>query len=192
MTAAEFEARYQRESDPWGYETSPYERRKYAATLAACGDGPFASGLELGSSTGVFSALLAPRCRALVTIDGSATAVAAARRRLGAGIDVGGPAGVMMVLGAIPSDIPRREYNLVVASEILYYLTPGELSDTLAVLGDCLVPGGRLVAVHWRPPGPERPLTAAAVHERLRGLPWLAPLSASGNDEYLLDVLERT
>ena len=56
----------------------------------------------------------------------------------------------------------------MVASEILYYLDDDALTATLERLRDVLVAGGRLVAVHWRPPGPERPQTAAAVHARLR------------------------
>lgn len=183
MTAADFEARYQREGDPWGYETSPYEREKYAATLAACGDGPFASALELGASIGVFSRQLAPRCRSLVTIDASRTAVAAARRRLA------GLAPVTATVGTIPSDIPRGDYDLVVASEILYYLSPTELDETLELIRECLV--GRLVAVHWRPAGPERPFDAAEVHDRLRRLPWLHRVADAGTGDYLLDVLER-
>ena len=72
--SVDFEARYRAERDPWGYETSAYERDKYAATLAACGPGPFARGLELGGSIGVFSALLASRCERLDTIDGAPSA----------------------------------------------------------------------------------------------------------------------
>src|SRR5579859_4769288 len=63
MSAAQFEARYRADPDPWGYTSSPYEREKYRATLSACGGGPFEHGLELGGSIGVFSELLAPRCR---------------------------------------------------------------------------------------------------------------------------------
>ena len=70
---AEFEALYRADPDPWGYTHSAYERDKYAATLEACGPGPFAHALELGGSIGVFSALLAPRCRALTTIDAAPT-----------------------------------------------------------------------------------------------------------------------
>ncbi len=184
MTGADFEARYRREGDPWAYETSAYEHEKYAATLEACGDGPFARALELGGSIGVFSALLAPRCRSLVTIDASPTAVAAARRRLA------GLGAVHTVLGRIPPDIPSVDYDLVVASEILYYLSPSELDGTLAVIRGSLVAGGRLVAVHWRPAGPERPFDAAGVHDRLRRLPWLALVTRAGTDDYLLDVLE--
>ena len=83
MTAAvDFEALYRRHPDPWGYTDSAYERDKYAATLEACGPGPFARALELGGSIGVFSELLAPRCQSLTTIDGAPTAVAQAERRL--------------------------------------------------------------------------------------------------------------
>ena len=129
MSPAEFEARYRANPDPWGYTTSDYERRKYEATLTACGDGPFADALELGGSIGVFSALLAPRCERLTTIDAAATAVASARRRLA------GAPHVDVILGEIPDAIPIRDFDLVVASEILYYLTASELARTVAAAG---------------------------------------------------------
>ena len=185
ITLDEFEDRYRSDPDPWGYETSDYERAKYDATLRACGPGPYSRALELGSSIGVLSALLAPRCRTLVTVDAAPTAVATARRRLA------GVRSVRTVLGAIPEAIPDGRCDLVVASEILYYLSPGALAATLTRVSELMDPGGRLVAVHWRPPGDERPFTAAEVHDRLRGEPWLAPVSASGTDDYLLDVLAR-
>jgi cyclopropane fatty-acyl-phospholipid synthase-like methyltransferase len=185
MTPGDFEARYRRDPDPWAYTSSAYERDKYAATVEACGEGPFAAALELGGSIGVFSALLAPRCRSLVTIDASATAVTAARRRLA------GQQAVTAIAGTIPQDVPRRDYDLVVASEILYYLSAPQLAETLDVVRACTRPGARLVAVHWRSPGPDRPMTAAAVHHRLTRLPWLATVAAAGTGEYLLDVLER-
>ncbi len=185
MSAAQFEARYREDPDPWGYTSSDYERRKYEATLAACGDGPFADALELGASIGVFSELLAPRCTRLTTVDAAPTAVAAARRRLAHAphLDV--------ILGPIPEAIPERSFDLVVASEILYYLNASELSGTLARLESQMTGGARLVAVHWRPPGPERPFDADEVHGVLREEPWLESLVTGGTGDYLLDVLER-
>ncbi|MGI8716028.1 MAG: class I SAM-dependent DNA methyltransferase [Solirubrobacteraceae bacterium] len=185
LTAEDFEARYRADPDPWAYTSSDYERLKYDATLDACGAGPFQRALELGASIGVFSVRLAPRCRTLETIDGAPTAVADARRRL-AGLPQ-----VQPILGAIPEAIPDGSFELVVASEILYYLQPPALAETLARLRDRLAPGGRLVAVHWRPPGPERPFTAAEVHDRLRRQTWLAPVRSAPTEDYLLDVLER-
>jgi len=185
MSLAEFEARYRADPDPWGYTTSEYERRKYEATLAACGEGPFADALELGASIGVFSSLLAPRCERLTTIDAAPTAVAAACRRLA------GAPHVDVILGEIPDAIPVRRFDLVVASEILYYLTASELARTAERLEPVMVAGARLVAIHWRPAGPERPLDAEQVHAILLRQPWLAPLASGGTADYLLDVLER-
>ncbi len=185
MNAADFEARYRADVDPWGYTHSAYEQAKYDATLRACGAGPFDSALELAGSIGVFSEMLAPRCRRLATVDVAPTAVRAARGRL-----AGAPQ-VEVILGAIPDAVPDRSYDLVVASEILYYLSDAALSDTLARLELAMAPAARLVAVHWRPPGPERPRDAAAAHAILRAQPWLERLESANTDDYLLDVLVR-
>lgn len=186
MTTEDFESRYRADSDPWGYTHSDYERQKYAATLGACGAGPFSRALELGGSIGVFTALLAPRCRQLVSIDASATAVAQARMRLGEQHPQ-----VRLVLGQIPGAIPNGGYDLVLSSEILYYLHPDDLETTLSVLCSRMVPGARVVAVHWRPPGPERPFDADTVHARLRARPELESVKVGENPDYRLDVLRR-
>jgi SAM-dependent methyltransferase len=185
MTAADFERRYRADPDPWRYADSEYERAKYAATLAACGPGPFEAALELGGSIGVFSALLAPRCARLQTIDFSPTAAALARERLRPFDHV------EVTVGRIPDALPARAHDLVVASEVLYYLTPAELERTLAALEQVLAPGGRLVCVHWRPGGPERPLDADTVHDEVRRQAWLAHTRSASTEEYLLDLLER-
>lgn len=188
IDASGFEALYREQIDPWGYRSSAYERDKYRATLDACGPGPFAAGLELGGSIGIFTGLLASRCHALISLDAAPTAVAAARAylarcELAERIDVR--------LGAIPQDIPDGPFDLVVASEILYYIPDPRLAETLARLEQCLVSGGRLVAVHWRPEGPERPHSAAGVHARLREQPWLALTAEHRTADYLLDMFTR-
>ncbi len=185
MSLADFEERYRAQPDPWGYTTSDYERGKYQATLAACGDGSFSHALELGGSIGVFSELLAPRCERLTTIDAAPTAVAAARRRLASFPNV------RTLVGSIPDAVPDHEFDLVVASEILYYLSTTELAGTLTRLRSQMVGGARLVAVHWRPPGQERPLDADQVHRLLHEQPWLRSVVSGATDDYLLDVLER-
>lgn len=186
MTTVEhFEAEYEASADPWGYRTNSYEQAKYAATLAACGPGPFQSALELGGSIGVFSARLAPRCRRLTTIDYSPTAVRRARAALAPYRQA------RALLGAIPEDLPEDTFDLVVASETLYYLDADTLARALDALGERTAPGARLVCVHWRPPGPERPLTAVHVHDEVRRQTWLRRLTSECRPEYLLDVLER-
>lgn len=183
MRPQDFEHRYRADPDPWNYRASRYERDKYRATLAACGPGPFARALELGGSIGVFSALLAPRCGTLVTIDASATAVGAARTALR-----GHPHANARV-GVLPADLPGGPFDLVVASEILYYLTRPELREALGALRGALVPGGAIVAVHWRPRTPERELDADDVHDALAALPWLRGTLRIETTDYLLERL---
>ncbi len=185
MSAADFEARYRADPDPWDYTGSDYERRKYAATLAACGEGRFARALELGGSIGVFSALLAPRCERLVTIDVAPTAVHQARNRLA------GFPHATAIMGSIPPDVPAGPYDLIVASEILYYLSDDQIAGTLAMFERELTEGGSLVAVHWRPPGPERPRDAAQAHAALGRLPSISRVRSAHSDDYLLEVFRR-
>ncbi len=185
MTHKDFEERYRQDPDPWDYEQSDYEHNKYVATLAACGHGPFANGLELGGSIGVFTEMLAPCCRALTTVDVARTAAAMARRRLADFPHV------RVIRGAIPDAVPDEQFDLIVASEILYYLPAGDLDRTLDLIRDRLITGGRLVAVHWRPPGQERPFTATEVHARLRDAPWLTPVQHEEAEAYLLDAMDR-
>ena len=184
MTSCEFDRRYREDPDPWGYRSSPYERAKYAATLDACGPGPFASALELGGSTGVFSARLAPRCRSLTTIDYSATAVSAAEAELARYPQA------RAILGRIPDDLPEATFDLIVASEVLYYLDHNTFTATLDAIERRLARPGRLVCVHWRSPGPERPQSAEHVHTVIRRQPWLHPIVSEPTAEYLLDRLE--
>jgi SAM-dependent methyltransferase len=185
MRAAQFEQRYRIEGDPWRYRSSEYERGKYDATLSACGTGPFRSALELGGSIGVFSARLAPRCQALTTIDFAPSAVEAARGELAPYPHA------RALLGDIPGAIPDDRYDLIVASEILYYLDAGALSATVARLEQTLERGGRLVMVHWRPPGPERPYSAASVHDTVGALSWLELVDDRSTTDYLLHAMER-
>jgi SAM-dependent methyltransferase len=185
MSATDFEALYRADPDPWGYVASSYEQRKYAMTLAACGTGPFSCALELGGSIGVFSALLAPRCERLITVDASPTAVALAIPRLAPHPQV------QAIVGPIPDAVPERPFDLVVASEILYYLTDDELARTLATLERTMIGGALLVAAHWRPAGPERPRDAEQAHAALRAQRWLMPTHRGGTDDYLLEAFLR-
>ncbi|HEX3618649.1 MAG TPA: SAM-dependent methyltransferase [Solirubrobacteraceae bacterium] len=155
------------------------------AALEGCGLGPFRSVLELGGAIGEFTEMLAPRCERLTRIDVSATAAAMARRRL-----VDFPR-VEVVRGAIPDAIPDREYDLVVASEILYFLDTDAFERTLATVRARLLTGGRFVVVHWRTEESTRLFAAGDVHARLRDDPWLKPLHTESTPDFMLDVLER-
>jgi hypothetical protein len=54
-----------------------------------------------------------------------------------------------------------------------------------------MVAGAVLVAVHWRPGGPERPRDAQQAHAALAKAPWLTQVHRDGTDDYLLEVFRR-
>lgn len=182
---ASFEARYEQTEDPWGFADDPYERAKYARTLAALGRRRFGRALELGCANGELTALLAPRCEALVAVDAAPTAVARAAERFA------DRAGVEVRRGVIPEGLPAGPWELVVASEILYYLGAELLDATVSRLVAELEPGGLLVAVHWTGEAASHPQSADAVHARLLDDPALRPLAAARHPGYRLDTLER-
>ena len=116
VAAAFFEDLYERSEDPWSFATSDYERRKYAHTLSSLGAPRFERALEIGCSIGVFTELLASVTGELVAIDVSERALARARRRLH------GRRGVRFVRASFPEEMPAGHWDLIVCSEILYYL----------------------------------------------------------------------
>lgn len=187
MTDPELLAGYERwfrdDPDPWRYETDVYEARKRRATIAACGTATGRLVLELGAANGVLAADLLPLARELIAVEAVPAAAALARQRLAS------PARV--VEGLIPRDVPAGPYDLVIASEILYYLDADAFEATLEVLPQWVARHGRLVAVHWRPTGPERPRSAVDVHAALAQLPDFRRVIDASTADYLLTALER-
>lgn len=181
-----YERRFRDDPDPWHFQSSPYEQAKRAATVAACGPTQIRrSTLELGAANGVLAAELAEFSDRLVAVEGVAAAATLATERLRAYPDAS------VVRGLIPAAVPAGPYDLVVASEILYYLDAAAYEDTLRALPGWLAADGRLVAVHWRPVGVERPRSADDVHRDLTELPGLEPLADHSTPDYRLSVLGR-
>ncbi len=133
LPADYFDQIYAENADPWGFASRWYEQRKYAMTLASLPAARYRSGLEVGCSIGVLTAQLAPRCSSLVAIDPSATALAAAQTRV--------PPSVRLIRGAVPDDWPQGAYDLVVLSEVCYYLDLVDLDRLLLSVERDLTPG---------------------------------------------------
>lgn len=185
LPADHFEALYRDSPDPWGFLESDYEREKYDRSVAAVAGRRYARGLELGCSIGVLTARLAPLCDALVACDAAPSAVASARERLAA------QAHVVLTCGVIPGDLPDGPFDLVVASEVLYYLDEQDLHRSLDGIEERLVDGGTLLAVHWTPRTRTHPLQADDVHRAIGDRPGLQVTHAERHPTYRLERFER-
>jgi SAM-dependent methyltransferase len=161
-SAESFERLYAASPDPWRYDSSEYERGKYAATLAALDGRAFEHALEVGCSIGAFTELLADRCAALTALDFSARALGLASRRLH------GRSNVQIVEASFPEQAPAGNWDLVVCSEVLYYLDRVALERAVGWLREQLSEGATVLAVDWCGPTTTEPHDGDEVHDLLR------------------------
>ena len=177
-------------TDPWGFATSPYEQGKYAATLAALPRPRYHNAFEIGCSIGVLTARLAPRCDRLVSIDVSAQALARARERCREFPQV------TFELLRVPAEFPDDMFDLILLSEVGYYLSRDDLDRARDLIVEHLERGGHLLLVHWTPYVPDYPLTGDEVHDAFlayanRADSALRHLTGSRAEQYRLDLFER-
>src|ERR1700734_3641228 len=81
IDVAGFERKFRENIDPWNYGSSPFERFKRRVLIRACGLAKYGRVLELGCANGETTRALTRISRIRLAVDGSATAVAAAKRR---------------------------------------------------------------------------------------------------------------
>lgn len=182
-----FDNVYRANPDPWGFATNPYEAAKYAATLAALPRALYPTAFEAGCSIGVLTAQLAGRCGQLLSADISERALAAARERcarLG---------NVRFEQRTLPGEFPDGSFDLILVSEVGYYLSMPDLLAFRERAVNGLAPGGHLLLVHWTPLVHDYPLTGDEVHETFLTLPGgrLKHLSERREEKYRLDLFER-
>ena len=186
-----FDRIYHAHCDPWNFETSPYERAKYAATLATLPRAHYPAALEIGCSLGVLTARLAPRCGRLMAVDVSAAALAQARARA-RNHDL---SQVKFQLLRVPEEFPDQLFDLILLSEVGYYWSPADLARAADLIIAGLAPGGQLLLVHWTPPVHDYPLTGDDVHEfflsRAAATGLLRHLTGQRAENYRLDLLEK-
>lgn len=180
-----FEKLYTDNPDPWQFATSGYERDKYAATLAALPDRRFTRAFEVGCSIGVLTRQLASHCDAIVAVD-----VADAALRQAADRCAGLP-GVELAHMVVPEQWPEGGFDLVIFSEVLYYLGIPGLHEAARRTLASLHPGGAVVLVNW-----SGPTDGACTGDEAAELfiadcaPILRPTVQQRAEKYRLDVLQ--
>lgn len=138
-----FERLYERDPDPWRFATSDYEREKYAATLGVLPPGRMGRAFEVGCSIGVLTRELAGRCDAVMAVDVAEAALAQARARCV------GQGWVTFERMEVPEAWPEGGFDLVVFSEVLYYLGAERLRAAAGRTVESLTAGGVVVLVNW-------------------------------------------
>lgn len=159
LDQAYFDRVYEANADPWSFATSSYEQQKYEATLAALPRAHYTNAFEIGCSIGVLTSMLASRCSHLLAIDTSEIPLKAARERLAPY-----PSVTIRQMN-FPNEFPDQSFDLILLSEVGYYLSRPDLERARNLLLDRLAPNGHLLLVHWTPFVPDYPLTGDQVHD---------------------------
>lgn len=161
LPADYFEALYHDSEDPWGFRHRWYEKRKRELTLAMLPRQRYRHIFEPGCANGELSVDLARRCERLLCSDASPTAVALARQRLQ------GHDHAEVVTGQVPGDWPDEQFDLIVLSELGYYLDELDLRRMLRRCRESLTDDGAVLACHWLHPILDCPLDGRDVHQLL-------------------------
>ncbi len=104
---------FQALTDPWNFESSPYERERLQLLLQRAMALPHDSVCEVGCAEGVFTQMLSAVCHHVTGIDVSPTAIDRARDRCPA------PTYLVTSLEAFQT---RKPFDLVICAETLYYI----------------------------------------------------------------------
>ncbi|MEE4092974.1 SAM-dependent methyltransferase [Pseudomonas viridiflava] len=180
-----FDELFRNDSDPWAFKQRWYERRKRALCLAALPNEHYAAVFEPGCANGELSAELATRCDALLCCDTSQRAVELARERL---IDV---PHARVVQARLPQQWPEGRFDLIVFSELGYYLDLDDLHRWIDCALEALTPDGQILACHWRPDIEDCPLNAQRVHNVLNERLSMHRVFSHHEQDFLLDLWSR-
>jgi 2-polyprenyl-3-methyl-5-hydroxy-6-metoxy-1,4-benzoquinol methylase len=141
--ASHFERLYQSNPDPWNFQASPYEQSKYQRTQAALGNRRFTSGLEVGCSIGILSRMLAASCDRFLGIDFVEAAVQSARTRCA------DRPHARFECQQVPDAWPQDRFDLIVFSEVLYFLTQSDIDRCARHVEASLLPNPAIILVNW-------------------------------------------
>ena len=182
----EFDDLFSQSADPWEYDQAPYEQVRFARTIAALGGRRFHSGLEIACAAGVLTERLAQCCDHLIAVDASHKAIEHARRRLQRWPHVD------LRVAHMPDQFPGGRFDLIMLSDMLYYLGLRGLIDFVGTALFRTNPGGMVVLVNYLGPmgiavNGEMAAEAAIAIARLHG--W-QPTHQERNDTMRIDRLE--
>ncbi|MEH6408219.1 MAG: bifunctional PIG-L family deacetylase/class I SAM-dependent methyltransferase [Leeuwenhoekiella sp.] len=153
-----FDKLYTDNKDPWNFETSDYEKEKYEQTISALSDRKYKSAFEIGCSIGVLTQMLAGKCDKLLAVDISLLPIEKAKERC-IGLN-----NVSFKAMDISEQFPDSSFDLILLSEVGYYLNKSTLNNLFSKIDQHLEDGGDFLMVHWTSYVGEYPLAGREVN----------------------------
>jgi SAM-dependent methyltransferase len=156
-----FDSLFATSEDPWSFRQRWYEKRKRDLSLAALLHQRYERIFEPGCANGELSLALAERSDHFLGMDLCERAVDLARGRLSS------HSHARIEQGAVPADWPAGQFDLIVLSEVGYYLAPAQWQEVIRQAERSLRPTGSILACHWLHAIDGCPMEGAQVHRML-------------------------
>jgi len=113
-----FEKLFRQNQDPWNFNSSAYEKKRFSMIMEFVGPIKPQSILELGCAEGHLTKYLWHVCHNIEAVDISKTAIQRVEKIV---------PGVKFILGDFTKMNFPKKFSLIVASEVLYYLKEREI-----------------------------------------------------------------
>ena len=184
--ATHFAALYAEGGDPWHVRSSRYEAQKRADNCDQLRGRTYPAGLDVGCGEGHLSRALIESGIAL-GVTGIDREAAIVERASSAHADL---APLTFRRGSLPDDLPDGAFDLVVMSEVLYFLDEQGLAALAAQLERRLAPGADLLIVSYLGET-GTPLSGRASHDLLVALfgKTLRSISLRSRESYQAELL---
>jgi SAM-dependent methyltransferase len=140
---------------------------------------------EPGCSVGMLTEALAARCDHVTATDVAVAALDATHRRL---TDAGRREAVTLLHGSLDEPWPATVFDLVLLSEVCYYLDPAVLRAVLDREVPRLAPDATVAAAHWRHRVDDYPMTGDHANDVIAATAGLHHLGGYRDADVVIDV----
>ncbi|MCB5191835.1 nodulation S family protein [Methylobacillus arboreus] len=176
---------YAASDDPYGLKSRWYEQRKIDILLASLPNRHYKNAYEPGAGVAELSKKLAARCDFLTISDSSQRAVKIAEHNLVALTNI------KVAKHILPQDWPDPDinsYDLIVLSEVLYFLPEVDLRVVVNKVIKSLSAEGQIVICHWKPAFSQRTVSTSFISQLFQDISILNVLARHEEDDFLLEI----
>lgn len=180
-----FDDIYAASPDPWQMAERWYEQRKYAITVAMLPHARYRHAFEPGCSIGMLTERLVDRCDHVTACDVAQAALDATRDR------VGERGNLTLSRSSFDARWPVADVDLVVMSEVAYYLSAATLRRVLDRECARLPAGATLIAAHWRHAVVDYPLSGDQANALIGETADVTGTARYCDDDVVIDVFRK-
>lgn len=180
-----FDEVYAASADPWRMAERWYEHRKYAITMAMLPDARYRHAFEPGCSIGMLTQRLVERCDRVTSYDVAQAALDNTRERIGERPNL------TLTRSSLDAQWPGADVDLVVISEVAYYLSGDTLRRVLDRECSRLAAGATMIAAHWRHAVDDYPLSGDEANALIEETAEWTVTARYRDDDVVIDVLRK-